>query len=53
MVSIANGQILQGHLGKTAQRLVSEWTSQYREELFADWERAANKQPLEKIPPFE
>lgn len=49
MVDIASGRIVEGRLPPTAARLVAEWATLHREDLFADWERARAGLPLEKI----
>lgn len=49
-ISIETGQILEGHLPKTAARLVAEWTLARRAELQENWLRAQQSQPLERVP---
>lgn len=44
--------VIGGYLPPRALGLVVEWASQHRAELFALWERAANCQPLYRIPPL-
>jgi len=48
-VSIETGEVIFGHLPKTAARLVSEWTLARRAELRENWRRAQVSQPLERI----
>lgn len=38
---------------KTARRLIRDWARIHRNELVLNWERAANKQVIEKIDPLE
>jgi hypothetical protein len=38
---------------KTALRLIREWTTLHETELEANWQRAAAKAPLDRIPPLE
>jgi hypothetical protein len=45
--------ILKGRLPAKAVGLVTEWCSLHQDELLAQWERARNHQPLEKIEPLE
>jgi hypothetical protein len=48
-VEIATGEVIDGHLPKTAARLVKQWVLAHRAELLANWERARAKVPLERI----
>jgi hypothetical protein len=50
--SIATGQLIEGHLPRTARRLVEEWTLLHREALMENWNRARQgvREPLERIP---
>ena len=41
-----------GHMPARALGMIIEWASQHREALLALWERAANRQPLHKLPPL-
>lgn len=52
-VEISSGDILKGRLPSRAQRLVREWSQQYRHELEENWTLARNHQPLRPIPPLE
>lgn len=49
-INIATGEVLAGRLPPTARRLVQEWTLRYHEELTRNWERAAAREALERIP---
>jgi hypothetical protein len=49
-VSIAKGEILQGHLPARAAGLVKEWCLERQAELMRNWDRACALLPLERIP---
>ncbi len=42
-----------GYLPPRVLGMVIEWASQHQRELLDLWERAANNQPLYKVPPLE
>lgn len=42
-----------GYLPPRVLGMVIEWASLHREELLDLWKRAANRQPLYKLPPLE
>mgnify|MGYP006308359255 FL=1 len=42
-----------GHLPPRAMGLVIEWANQHQGELRANWQRAREQQPLERIDPLE
>jgi len=44
--------ILRGRLPAKATALVIEWAALHQAELLAQWERARNHEPLEKIEPL-
>ena len=44
--------VIGGRLPPRALGLVVEWASQHKVELLELWERAANYQPLFKLPPL-
>jgi hypothetical protein len=48
-IAIATGEIVEGHLPRTAARLVNQWTLEHQAELQANWNRARAKLPLEWI----
>ena len=52
VVSINTLGVIEGSLPPRALGMVAEWASQHRSELLADWERARNLEPLEKIKPL-
>ena len=49
LIDIDNGEVLSGHLPGRAYRLVREWSREHKIELLANWERAQNLEPLERI----
>ena len=51
-VEIESGNV-RGEFPPRALRLVLEWAELHKQELFEDWERARQRQPLERIPPLE
>jgi hypothetical protein len=51
-VEIESGAV-RGAFPPRALRLVLEWAELHKQELFEDWERARQRQPLERIPPLE
>jgi len=52
VVSINTLGVIEGNLPPRALGMVTEWASQHRSELLADWERARNLESLEKIDPL-
>ena len=52
-IDIASGRILSGSLPPRVQRLVGEWRGLHRAELLADWNLAAERQPLNRIAPLD
>lgn len=51
-VRIGDATILDGHLPRTARRLVQEWAAENRSELMANWVRAAAMDALLPIEPL-
>jgi hypothetical protein len=51
-IAIDSGAVLVGGLPGRALKLVSEWASQHREELEADWNRARDGGTPEPIDPL-
>ena len=47
-----DGTILGGHLSARALRFVRDWAALHQEELAANWERARDLEPLERIAPL-
>ena len=52
VISIADGQILDGSLPKNKQKLVDAWLEIHREEVMSDWNLAVRGLPIEKIEPL-
>lgn len=49
-----DGEPLAGQLGsRTAKRLIKEWATAHRSELDANWSRARDGEPLERIAPLD
>jgi len=48
-IAIASGEVVEGHLPRTAARLVKQWTLAHQAELQMNWDRARAKVPLERI----
>jgi hypothetical protein len=53
VIGIQTLVVIGGSLPPRALGLVIEWASQYREELSDLWQRAANQQPLHRLPPLQ
>ena len=51
-IDIQTGEVT-GTISKRALAMVDEWRLLHQEELLANWERAAARQPLERIDPLE
>jgi hypothetical protein len=52
VISIPDGEILEGSLPPSKIRLVMAWVEIHREELMADWELAVSGQQPYKIEPL-
>lgn len=52
-IAIDTLAVVKGELPRRALALVVEWAIIHREELRADWERAASHEPLNNIEPLE
>jgi hypothetical protein len=50
LMDLHHGTILEGHLPKRASRLVEEWVQDHQPELQANWIKARNLEPLDRIP---
>ena len=48
-----DGNIIDGELPSSNQKLVSAWAEIHRDELVANWELAKNKENLVKILPLQ
>jgi hypothetical protein len=51
--SIQDLRLLEGGMPPRVTALVLEWAFLHRDELMADWEHAARKEPLRPIAPLE
>ena len=52
VISIPNGDLLEGELPAKKLRLVQAWISIHEEELMADWTLAVNGEPVFPIDPL-
>jgi hypothetical protein len=52
VISLPNGEILEGELPPAKMKLVQAWLEIHRDELMADWELAASGQQPYKIEPL-
>lgn len=52
VVSIKNGEILEGNIPNTKMKLIQAWIELHKDELIANWELASNGQELYKIEPL-
>jgi len=50
LVDIRSGMVIEGKLPKKAAKIVKEWCLAHEDELLANWERAQQFEPLERIP---
>lgn len=53
MIQISPVGLLKGRLPPRALSLVIEWAQIHQKELIEDWNNAANKKKLQKIPPLQ
>ena len=53
LITIENLQVFSGDLPSRAFKLVEEWASLHRGELFDLWTKARQSQPLSKIEPLQ
>ena len=53
IIDIQNLSILEGKLTPRVFGLVIEWAAIHQAELLANWQRAREQNPLEKIEPLE
>lgn len=49
-ISIETGEVLEGHLPAKAARVVQDWADEHRTELYENWAKARNLEPLQRIP---
>ena len=50
LVAIADGEVIEGELPRTALRIVKDWALLRREALRDNWRRARESRPLQRIP---
>jgi len=53
VVTIPDGELLEGSLRSAKMKLVTAWIEIHREELLANWELAVNGQAVSKIDPLK
>lgn len=53
LVEIATGAPIGGLLPRRAAKLVKEWVGLHRDQLFENWRRASQQQPLLPIEPLD
>jgi hypothetical protein len=51
-IGIVDGDPIAGSLPRRQLQLVKRWTELHRDELLANWQRARQLQPLERIEPL-
>jgi len=52
VISIPDGNLLQGELPSKKLRLIQAWVAIHEEELMADWALAVNGEPVFQIDPL-
>jgi hypothetical protein len=53
VIDIGTLAVVRGKLPPRALGLLTEWAAARQEDLVRQWQRAANLQPLERIPPLD
>ncbi len=53
LIGIETLEVLHGSLPPRARGLIMDWAAKHRQELWENWERAAERQTLKKIRPLE
>lgn len=53
VISIADGSVLDGSIPAKKLSLVKAWITIHEDELLADWELAANGEPIFRIDPLK
>lgn len=46
------GELIDGDMPKRQQKFIAAWSELHKDELFANWEMAMNKEPLFQIAPL-
>jgi hypothetical protein len=49
LINIATGEVAEGELPRKVASIVKEWSQVHQAELQANWRRAQNFEPLERI----
>ncbi|MBA3443150.1 MAG: DUF4160 domain-containing protein [Pyrinomonadaceae bacterium] len=52
VISIPDGNVIEGSIRTAKLKLVQAWIEIHRDELMADWKLAVNGQPVFKIDPL-
>ena len=52
LVRIEDGELIEGHLPRTARKLVLEWREQHLDELLANWQLAQRPMAFRPIEPL-
>jgi len=52
VISIPDGEVMEGSLHRAKLRLVQAWVELHRDELMADWTLAVNGEQVFKIDPL-
>jgi hypothetical protein len=53
VISIADGEVLEGNLPQNKMKLVQAWLEIHQEEIMANWTLAVRGLPIQKIKPLE
>ncbi len=53
VISIPDGDVIEGSIRANKLKLVQAWIEIHQEDLMADWQLAANGQPIFKIEPLK
>ena len=53
VISIPDGDVIEGSIRANKLKLVQAWVEIHQEDLMADWQLAANGQPIFKIEPLK
>jgi hypothetical protein len=53
VVEIPSGEVLEGRLPRSKQKLVDAWVEIHKEDLMADWQLAVNGDSVFKIDPLK
>ena len=53
VISIPEGNVIEGSVRPNKLKLVQAWIEIHQEDLMADWQLAANGQPIFKIEPLK